>query len=299
MAIPPTSVRVGTSTGLMGPAGGDRVAHDGHDVVALAGDWAVLDGRDVVAVDGRRAPPIEVSRVACLAGLAGGDLLAGTADAHLYRVNQQAVQRLVSFDDAEGRDRWYTPWGGPPAVRSLTATPAGTVLVNVHVGGILRSTDDCATWHATIDLDHDVHQVVAADGQVLAACAVGLAASRDDGRTWVVHDDGLDATYARAVARCGGWALLTASEGPMGERAALYRRPLDSDGPFERCRAGLPEWFDGNIDTFWLDGRADGAAAFATADGDVYATTDEGSTWEAVATGVAGLRCLALAPAAG
>ncbi|MGH9156724.1 MAG: WD40/YVTN/BNR-like repeat-containing protein [Acidimicrobiales bacterium] len=298
MATPAGTVRIGTSTGLVDAAGARPVAHRGQDVMAVAGAWAVVNGHEVVAEDGRRAPPVEVSRLACLAHLdvgGGGDrMLAGTADAHLYRVSPRTVERLVSFDDAEGRHRWYTPWGGPPAARSIAVSEGGTVLVNVHVGGILRSTDDCRSWQATIDLDHDVHQVVAGPGFVLAACAAGLAVSDDDGRSWRIVDDGLAATYARAVAVSGETVLLSASTGPLGEQSGVYRRPLNSDQPFERCRAGLPEWFDGNIDTFWLDGRPDGTAAFTTAGGDIFTTADEGVTWEQMATRVPGPRCLAL-----
>lgn len=299
MAIAAGSVRIGTSAGLLDAAGIEPPGHRGHDVVARAGRWAVLDGHQVVADDGRRTPPVEVSRLVCLAESGGGELLAGTADAHLYRLTEQTVERLVSLDDAESRERWYTPWGGPPAVRSVAVTGDGSVLVNVHVGGILRSVDGGGSWHATIDLDHDVHQVLAGSGPVLAACAVGLAVSTDDGRTWRVSDDGLEATYARAVAVSGDTVLLTASNGPMGERSAVYRRPVGRDVPFERCRNGLPEWFDGNIDTFWLDGGADGSAAFVSAEGDVYVSADEGSSWETVATGVAGPRWVSVAAGGG
>jgi hypothetical protein len=293
----PASVLIGTTTGLVDATAGRAVAHLGHDVVAVAGPWAVVNGHEVVAADGRRAPPIEAARVACLAQLGGGEVLAGTAGAHVYRAGDGTVERLVSFDDAEGRDRWYTPWGGPPAVRAIAVSPAGTVLANVHVGGILRSDDGCATWRATIDIDLDVHQVVAGDGPALAASAAGLAESRDDGLTWRVVDEGLESTYARAVAVSGGTVLLSASDGPMGERAALYRRPLTGGRPFERCRAGLPEWFEGNVDTFWLDGLPDGGAAFVSPGGQVYASADEGATWELLADAIAGPHCLSLAGA--
>ncbi|MDP9386866.1 MAG: hypothetical protein M3Q48_02790, partial [Actinomycetota bacterium] len=232
-------------------------------------------------------------RLTCVAGPAGGPALAGTAEAHLYRVGA-GLEAVEGFEHVEGRDRWYTPWGGPPDVRSLSVSPTGTVLVNVHVGGIVRSTDGGRTWRPTIDIDADVHQVLALDaGAAVAACAEGLATSDDDGATWTIHDDGLHATYSRAVAVAGDAALFSVSDGPGGRRAAIYRRPL-AGGPIERLHGGLPGDLGGNVDTFRLAGGPDGAAALATPAGDLYASCDEGSTWEQVAAGLPPVRCLVL-----
>lgn len=49
------------------------------------------------------------------------------------------LQFIDSFEQAEGREEWYTPWGGLPDVRSLAVGTAGERYVNVHVSGILRS----------------------------------------------------------------------------------------------------------------------------------------------------------------
>ena len=49
---------------------------------------------------------------------------------------------------------------------------------------------------------------------------------------------------------------------------------------FERCRDGLPAWFDDNIDSSCLDAPPDGSvAAFGTSDGRVFASTDMGASW--------------------
>jgi photosystem II stability/assembly factor-like uncharacterized protein len=157
------------------------------------------------------------------------------------------------------------------------------VYVNVHVGGVLHTGDGGATWEPTIDIDADVHQVATAEGLVLAACARGLAISTDRGGTWTPRTDGLDARYARAVVVCGDRILVSTSDGPRGGHAAVYRADLVS-GAFERCRVGLPEWFDHNIDTYCLDALNDGSyAAFGTADGRVYGSEDGGRTWHELA----------------
>ena len=68
-------------------------------------------------------------------------------------------------------------------------------------------------------------------------------------------------------------------------------------GAFERCRTGLPEWFDENIDTYCLDALNDGSyAAFGTADGRVYGSDDGGLRWLELITGLPSVQHLLLVP---
>jgi hypothetical protein len=85
--------------------------------------------------------------------------------------------------------------------------------------------------------------------------------------------------------------FLTASDGPRGGRAAVYRGRLGAQTPLERCRAGLPEWFDRNINTHCLDAR-EGVVAFGTDGGSVYASSDDGSSWDPVAGDLPSVNCL-------
>lgn len=292
MGIPTTIDRivVGTAAGLHRVGGGTELA--GHAVTAVSGAWALVGG-DTVWHGGVLGEPIEGPPARCLVAHDGGALV-GTAEAHLVAVSAAGrVAGVDGFEHAPGRDGWYTPWGGPPDVRSLAAAPNGTLYANVHVGGILRSADGGATWQQIVDIDLDVHQVVAGDGVVLAATARGLAVSLDDGRTWSIEDEGLHATYGRAVALAGDTVLLSVSTGPGGQRAAVYRRPLGGGRPFERCHAGLPATFGGNVDTFCLAADAD-LAALGTPGGRVYASGDAGATWSTVAAGPP-VTCLSLA----
>jgi hypothetical protein len=296
-------VLAGSGSGLVDVASGRVRALAGHDVRAIDGPWAVLDGREVAPWAGDGGPragasvPPEDMALTCVAALPdpARAALVGSEGAHvfLYR-GDGAMQPVSSFDTAEGRPDWYTPWGGPPDVRSASSSPEGTLLVNVHVGGILRSTDEGTSWQPTIDIHTDVHQVLAlGGGRAVAACAAGLATSEDDGVTWAIHDEGLHATYARAVAVAGETLLLSVSAGPGGQEAAIYRRPL-SGGPFERCGGGLPSDLGGNVDTAWLVGAGDGTAAVATKNGTVFVSRDEGATWETGGPAVPDLRCLVL-----
>src|SRR4029450_5922267 len=120
--------------------------------------------------------------------------------------------------------------------------------------------DRGATGNPTIHIGADVHQVATAEGLVLAACAGGLATSADWGRTWDLRSDGLEAPYSRAVVVSGDELLVSASDGPRGGHAAVYRGGL-TDGSFERCADGLPAWFDDNIATYCLDSLNHGSVA--------------------------------------
>jgi hypothetical protein len=98
------------------------------------------------------------------------------------------------------------------------------------------------------------------------------------------------------VVVCGDQVLVSASSGPRGGHAGIYRAGLES-GAFERCRAGLPEWFDDNIDTYCLDALNDGSfAAFGTADGRVYGSNDGGLTWLELVTGLPPVQHVLLVP---
>ncbi|MGH2629975.1 MAG: WD40/YVTN/BNR-like repeat-containing protein [Actinomycetota bacterium] len=267
------------------------VAHAGRSVTALGrmrdDVWAIVDGAELwhVTETGRsHVADLEGLRATCVAGI-GGDVFVGTSEARLFRLAGATLEPLLAFDGAEGRATWYTPWGGPPDTRSI-ANWYDDIFVNVHVGGILRTDDVGRTWTPTIDIDADVHQVTTAEGMVLAACAGGLATSTDRGVTWTTRTDGLDARYSRAVAVCGDAVLVSASNGPRGGNAAVYRGGLGG-GTFERCVAGLPASFEDNIDSYCLDALPDGSfAAFGASDGSVYRSTDRGASWDELASGL-------------
>jgi hypothetical protein len=294
------SVLVATVGGLFAP--GERVsaALEGRRVDAIARDgdalWAIVDEHSVW----RHTPEqqwqsvamVEERRLNCL-GPHRGRLLLGTSAAHLFALRDGEVDVVSSFDAAPGRESWFTPWGGPPDVRSMARDDDGGLFVNVHVGGILRS-DDLEGWTPTIEMSSDVHEVVVDRGRVLAATAWGLGTSEDHGATWTFHRAGLHDSYARAVTVCSDAVLLSASEGPRGRRAAIYRLAQGAEG-FVKCEEGLPAWFDHNIDTGCLAGRGTSAVA-ATEEGDVFISQDSGLTWRQLADDLPAARWVELLP---
>ncbi|HSI79518.1 MAG TPA: hypothetical protein VK919_02595 [Solirubrobacterales bacterium] len=281
------------------PGGGAQLA--GRRIVALAAGlralFAIADGREVFVSDGssvwRSLCSLADADGRCLLATPDG-LLVGTEGAHLARASERGIEPVDGFESVAGRDRWFTPWGGPPATRSLSIGAEGELYANVHVGGIPRSDDGGASWRPTIEIEVDAHEVrspLERPRLILAATAYGLATSSDGGGSWEVSDAGLEGRYSRAVALAGDIVLVTASDGPRGGHAAVYRRPLNASGPFERCRAGLPEWFDDNIDTGCLQ-AAGRLVAFGTAAGEVYASSDGGETWELASSGLPAVRSL-------
>lgn len=307
----------GTADGVVAiGAAGEETEHlglAGRRVDALAPAswrtlWAALDGgeiwrrRDegwerVGALADAGAGDLEVRCLADTRANEEGGVLVGTSRARLFRIGAGGgVVPVEGFDAAPDRAAWHTPWGGPPDTRTISED-ADRVYVNVHVGGVLRSADEGRTFVPTIDIDTDVHRVVTGkDGRVVAAAAEGIWLSDDQGDSWHHSDAGLEETYCRSVAVCGETLLASASAGPRGERAGLYRS-LDGGRSFSRCRNGLPEHVDGNIDSLRLDALPSGElAAFATASGDCYLSLDQGESWAHVASGLTGVSCVLVWP---
>ncbi|KYC38662.1 hypothetical protein WA1_36420 [Scytonema hofmannii PCC 7110] len=206
------------------------------------------------------------------------------------------MHRISCFLTVEGREEWYTPWGGPPDVRSMAVSQSGELYVNVHVGGILRSNDQGQSWQPTIDFHADVHEVQTVPDHpdlVLAATAEGLAMSQDRGNSWSFDRTNLHAAYSRAIGVCKETILMTSSTGPRTNKAAIYRRPLKVPGTFEKCDRGLPEWFSDNINTGTL-ATSGNIAAFGTRDGQIFLSNDAGLTWKQIAKDLASIQCFSV-----
>ena len=274
---------IATERGLFSTPSPDAVGFQGRNVTALSPDgaWAVIDRQELW----RNVASWELVDSSDL-GLqcvlpVGDDVYAGSADAHLLKVVGDRLEIVPGFEEVEGRDDWFTPWGGPPDVRSIAASSSGEIYVNVHVGGIVKGDGD-AKWEPTLDISADVHEVRVSESLVIAACAVGLAESGDAGFAWNYDHEGLHATYARAIAAGDEDLFMSVSHGPRGGDAAIYRQPCDGDRCFERC--DLPS-FTHNIDTGCLDasGRT---VVFGTRGGDVYLSEDSGATWSVVRDGL-------------
>lgn len=306
-----TGLLIGTADGLFAAdldGAVDRVLDGRIDAVArydgrwfaVAGGNRLVRGLDHARRDHAWEQVAEGPRMTAVTVAPESDLgvvFVGTADAQVLRLEDGALVTLDAFDSVAGRDEWHAVGSSVPYVRSLTATADGrTVLANVHVGGIPRTTDGGRSWSPTIEPDADVHEVRAHPTRpevVVAAAAVGLATSRDGGSTWTVTTAGMHASYARAVVVADDTVIVSASEGPFAQRGALYRRAVDSDGVVERCTDGLPEWFPGNVDTGCIDA---GGSTVAVGDGggSVHLSHDAGREWSRLAIELPPIRAIAV-----
>jgi hypothetical protein len=264
------------------------------------GALAIVNSRSLQ----RRAPDgvwsaIATTDVDLSCCVAIGDVIyVGTDDARVLRVGADgALEQLHGFDAVAGRETWYAGSAvingqrvGPPlGIRSITATAGGAALLaNVHVGGVPRSTDGGVSWHPTIAIESDVHEVRAhpsRPGVVMAAAAIGLCTSHDGGVTWNVEQDGLHASYCSAVAFAGDDVLVSASVDHFAAQGAIYRRRIDGESALVAVAGGLPEWTDGIIDTGCIATQGS-AAALADRGGNLYMSSDTGRSWSHRAGGL-------------
>ncbi len=303
----PPCVFAGTTQGLYVLNSTQQLELEGNAITALAVEgtqvWAIANCQTIwhyssegkwLSVGSRNN-----FRLNCLLPV-DKTVLVGTSDAHLIQISDENIQNLDNFDQAEGRGDWYTPWGGAPDVRSLAVSSLGDLYVNVHVGGILRSSDQGQSWQPTINLHADVHEVrTMADypNLVLAATDEGFAWSEDQGESWQFDRANLHATYARVIAVCheseAAMILMSVSLGPRGDKAALYRRPLQQPGTFQKCHQGLPEWLSDNINTGCL-ATWGSWAMFGTRAGQIFCSNNAGLTWEEIASDLPPIHCLSL-----
>jgi hypothetical protein len=213
------------------------------------------------------------------------ELLIGTASAHVFRFKLGATaERIEAFDQLECRSEWYTPWGGPPAVRSI-AHAGDCVYADIHVGSIMRSLDRGNSWEpVAAGLHEDVHQVTtcaAAPARVYANTADAVFISNDRGQTWDHCAGGLPARYGRAIAvhpSDPDCVLASVSDGSHANVSGQLYRSGDSGRGWTLVTDGFPSETKDNIDTFHLGFSVDGRA-FATVEKRLYASADNGRTW--------------------
>lgn len=251
------------------------------------GWWAVDDDGGLWRGEDRAAQSEDATFNCVLP--AGHGVWLGASSARLYWWDEEGLAEDLAFAEAPGRESWHTPWGGPPDVRSMAFGPDGILYVNVHVGGILFYDDSGVT--PTLDIDADIHQVVAhptRPAHVLAASAWGLAVSTN-GHDYDFRTDGLAHNYCRAVAVRDATVIVSAARGPSGGDSAIYRGELDG-GRLRRCEHGLPPSFEGNLDTHCLAATDTGFVAVNGSS--AWRSDDDGITWRVERSDLPRVTCL-------
>ncbi|MEL7130024.1 MAG: hypothetical protein AAGK23_10780 [Pseudomonadota bacterium] len=290
--------------------GGDKIEHElaGRGVRGLtaAGDGSVIAILDNTAISRRSRDGTwnelirsDIDLSVCL--ISQGEVFVGTdVNAAMMRLVDSRLEAVKSFDHVVGRESWYGGTAiidgkvvGPPlGVRSMTAACDGSaIFANVHVGGIPRSTDQGASWHPTINIEADVHEVVCSNTHisvVAAASAVGLCLSHDAGESWQIETKGLHEPHCLAAVFIGDEIFVSASEHPFSEKGAVYRRSLDGSEPFAPVDGGFPRWTSGVVDTACMTASGANAAIIDQA-GNVYVSSDAGSNWSHKTSGLTGV----------
>ena len=215
-------------------------------------------------------------------------LLIGTTPPHVYRFIEDSTVSLCSrFETLAVRSQWYTPWGGPPAVRSLAATTDGWIYADIHVGSIMRSPDQGHTWEpVTPTLHKDVHEVAttpASDNHVYANTYLSVYISDDRGKTWHHCSDSLRNRYGRGITinpRNPSIMLCGVSDGPTGVNVHGQLYYSDNMGnTWHHITQGFPPSTRQNIDTFHI-AYMDQNTAWVADENNLYLSQDQGQTWE-------------------
>lgn len=262
--------------------------------VGRAFAWATEDGHF-----GLRGPELvrqeeigEPISSILLLGDEPAEALIGTAAPHIYHVRgSDHVRRLEAFDELSVRDQWFTPWGGPPHVRSLAATPDAWIYADVEVGSIMVSPDRGGSWEPCGDGVHpDVHHVTtlpAAPDRVYANTQKSVFISDNRGQTWRDCGDDLGHRYGRCIAvhwNHPDLILASVSDGPHDREhdvnGQLYRS-TDGGRSWEHVTGGFPDSTPRNINTCHVTFSTDGRA-WACEGRRLYVSEDEGGSWRRV-----------------
>lgn len=235
-----------------------------------------------------------------------GLLYLGVSPALLYRSDDggKSWTACESIRQIPGYEQWtFPPPPHIPHVRFIAPDPQviGAVYIGVEEGGVYRSADGGETWESLNEgLYWDVHTVVPSlDGtRMYATTGGGFYRSDDGGHHWRNITAGLDRTYvipciasqqqpeqlymAGAATPPPGWK--------MGANAALYRSD-DGGEHWVRLQHGLPPQFDEMVRSLILD---EAGGVYAAAGHELFASFDEGESWQRVAGDLPTVRALAV-----
>jgi hypothetical protein len=215
-------------------------------------------------------------------------LLVGCTPPNLYRVKESGIaEKVKTFDELSVRDQWYTPWGGPAAVRSMAKTIDGWVYADIHVGSIMRSPDRGETWEpVTPSLHKDVHEVTItpySNNNVYANTYLSVYISEDKGHSWEHRSNGLNNRYGRGIAvnpLDPNIILCGVSDGPTGVNVHGQLYFTENAGKnWSHVIEGFPESTIKNIDTFHV-AYSSRKTAWVTDNNNLYRSTNKGKTWE-------------------
>jgi hypothetical protein len=220
---------------------------------------------------------------------------------------------LSGFRRIPSRRFWFSPAERPFSAYvqgiALSPTEAGTMLVGIEAGAVVRSADGGATWSAhRRRASRDCHSLIfhASDGNwAYEGGGTGPAISLDSGETWTRPREGLDRRYGWAVAadplNPRTW-YVSSSPGAMkahrdGSANAYIFRSTEKNG-WEKLAGGLPEPIQHMPYALVTDHSA-GHLYAGLSNGEIWHTADHGETWTQLPFRLPGIhRALILLPSA-
>lgn len=238
-------------------------------------------------------------------------IYAGTEPAALFRSEDsgRSFELVRGLWEHPHRAQW-PPGGGGQALHTVIPHPRDhrQVTIGVSTGGVYRTADGGASWNPANsgvgaqflpdpapEWGQCVHKIARhprIPERMFLQNHHGVYRTIDGGGSWQSIADGLPSDF--------GFPIAVHPHRPD----VVYAFPLDADmrryPPGGRCRVfrsedageswtaletGLPEDFWSAVlrDALWLDDAEPAGVYFGTRSGEVYASADEGSSWQQVA----------------
>jgi photosystem II stability/assembly factor-like uncharacterized protein len=246
---------------------------------------------------------------------------AGTEPSALFRSDDggETFALVEGLWNHPHRPTW-TPGGGGLCLHTVVPHPAdpARITVAMSTGGVYRTSDGGATWEPANrgvaapflpdpepEYGQCVHKIAShpqRPEQFFLQNHGGVYRSDDDARTWTSIGEGLPATFGFPVIvhpHQPGVAYVfplvaDASRMPPEARARVFRTP-DAGATWEALDDGLPAehaYFAVLRDAMCADLGQPAGIYFGTRNGEVYASSDEGDSWAAVATHLPDVYCV-------
>jgi photosystem II stability/assembly factor-like uncharacterized protein len=256
------------------------------------------------------------------AGPAAPDVVyAGAQPGALFRSEDrgETFSLVESLWEHPTRKDWAAGFGGQ-AVHTVVTDPrtADVVTVAVSTGGVYRTLDGGASWSPSntgVQADflpdpfpefgqcvHKIAQDAADPDRLYLQNHGGVYRSDDAGATWQSIADALPTDFGFAMAahpHRGGTAYIFPVQGgdmrmPPGLRCRVYRTE-DAGQSWEPLTRGLPQEDHYGIvlrDALRTDDADPAGVYFGNRNGEVYASADEGESWQLVAEHLPDVLCV-------